>query len=220
MAALQGRTQHWGSAVLALPLLLASLSLSASVKTVIEEPPEPSSLDGGARLLMGQAGALDDVPRQLGLPLTGANWLLWGGGATLTRPLLRLQASAWTGGLSATDGTNTTGWDLQLAELCLEQGYPYGSLLFTGGAMLDHAELFGRLQGPAGNSAVRAPLWGGGISAGVRWPRRTPMGFFVRGSYLWLQGTGDWRGAQAALLGRSKFDLGGPNLQGEVELKF
>ena len=198
-----------------------SAGLSAAEFGIAAPPPESPHLDGGARWLnTTQPGAIDDIPHQLGLPQTGSQWLLWGGGATPTRPNLRLQASAWTGGLQASDKGGSSAWDLQLAELSLEQGYPHGSLLVTGGAMLDHAELYGALDGPGGSSRVRAPLWGGGFSAGLRWPRRTPLGFFVRGAYLWLQGTGDWRGDQATLLGRSKFDLGGTSLQGQVELKF
>ena len=186
MAARLRAQKQRGSAIFALPLLLAlSAGLSAAEFGIAAPPPESPHLDGGARWLnTTQPGAIDDIPHQLGLPQTGSQWLLWGGGATLTRPNLRLQASAWTGGLQASDKGGSSAWDLQLAELSLEQGYPHGSLLVTGGAMLDHAELYGALDGPGGSSRVRAPLWGGGFSAGLRWPRRTPNAFFVRGAYM------------------------------------
>ncbi len=213
----------WGSAILALPLLLAAPALGAA--SLYPGKPFPTAdrphLDAGYRVQAGNAATLDAAATTLGLPTTGAQFQLWGGGATLTRPQLRLQASGWTGALRSANGDRSTVWDLQLGELALEQSYDQGPLLITAGAALDYAELHGTLQGPAGHNSVRAPLWGGGVTAGVRWPAKTALGFFVRSAYLWLQGSGDWRGTQAAALGNGqRFDLSGPSLLGQVELAF
>lgn len=210
-------TGTWGSA-LALPLLL-SLAASLTAGTVSIPNAEKPNLAGGVRYLMG-GDTLGAAPKALGLPEPSTQWLLWGGGATIARPLLRAQASAWTGGLRAARGSDVTTWDLHLAELALEQTYPNNTLLITGGATANFAELHGTLGGPGGHSSVRAPLWGGGVSAGVRWPRQTALGFFVRGSWLWLMGQGDWRGDQAHLLGSQRFDLSGPSVTSQIELSF
>lgn len=211
-----GRTR--GGAFLALPLLLglASGLGAAGFRGSLEKP----HLDGGARWLSSNNGSLDAAAHDLGLPVTGGQWLLWGGGATLTRPELRLQASGWTGHLRAARGSESSEWHLHLAELSLEQRYEQGPLLVTGGATLNHGQLHGTLQGPGGHSSVRAPLWGGGLTAGLRWPRQTPLGFFGRGGWLWLMGQGHWRGDQADQLKDRTLDLSGPSLTAQVELAF
>jgi hypothetical protein len=221
MAQRSRRPSLWGSAILALPLLLYAGHLAAARGNVIHNTtPEKAHLDGGARWMVNDNGTVDAAARQLGLPLVGGQWFLWGGGATLTRPHLHLQASAWTGGLRAEQGDNSAAWDLQLAELALEQSYLKGPLLLTGGATANHAQLYGLLSSPAGHSSVRAPLWGGSVTLGARWPRGTALGFYTRAAYLWLSGQGDWRGDQAALLGSQRFDLSGPSVTGQVELAF
>jgi hypothetical protein len=208
-----------GSA-LALPLLLLSLAglVQADQGGVIrtEEP----HIDGGARYIAASSGNLDAAAQLVGAPAVGGQWLLWGGGMTLTKPQIRLQASAWEGGLRAQQGSLISAWDLQLAELALEQTYAQGPCLITAGVTADHGELFGRLVAPGGASDLRAPLWGGGFCAGVRWPRDTKMGFLVRANYLWLSGQGDWQGDQAGALGGQKVDLGGAGATGQLELSF
>lgn len=208
-----------GSA-LALPLLLLSVARPAfaGLGSVIKA--ESPHIDGGARYIANSAGDLDAVAQKTGAPAVGGQWLLWGGGITLTKPQIRLQASAWEGGLRAQQGSLISAWDLELAELALEQTYAQGPCLITAGVTADHGELFGRLVAPGGSSDLRAPLWGGGFCAGVRWPRETKMGFLVRANYLWLAGQGDWQGDQAGLLGGQKVDLGGLGATGQIELSF
>lgn len=217
MAAPTSAKSTWGSAI-ALPLLLA-LAGTLSAVNFGPGPSESPNMAAGVRWLSG-GDTLAAPPQSLGLPATPSQWLLYGGGATLTKPNLRGQAGAWTGGLRANSGADVTAWDLHLAELSMEQTYPRGTLLVTAGATVNYAELHGSLTGPLGHSSVRAPLWGGGVTTGVRWPRQTALGFYVRGSWLWLSGMGDWRGDQAAKLGSHRFDLSGPSVTGQVELNF
>lgn len=176
-------------------------------------------VDGGVRYL-NSPGTLNSAPERLGLPIAGSQWLLWGGGVTLEKTELRLQAGAWTGALHAEGTGGRTDWNLQLGELALEQLYPRGNFLLTGGACLDYGELSGTLTGSGGHSSVRAPLWGGGVTAGLRWPRTTALGFFVRSGWIWLIGQGDWWGDQAGLLGSQRFELSGPGLTAQAELRF
>lgn len=211
-----------GSA-LALPLLLLAASPAAAIGVQVAPQPEKPHIDGGARYLGNNGAGLDAASQAVGAPNAGGPWLLWGGGVTLTKPQIRLQASGWEGGLRAQQGSLVSAWDLQLAELAMEQTYPQGPLLITAGATVDHGSLFGRLVAPGGSSDVRVPLWGGGICAGIRWPRETKLGFFVRANYLWLSGQGDWQGDQAGALnngGGQKFDLGGFGATGQLELSF
>jgi hypothetical protein len=209
-----------GSA-LALPLLLIAATVGAfGFQPQGEAASEQPHLDAGARSLFITSGQLDAAAQAVGAPTVGGTLWLIGGGATLTKPELRVQVSAWEGQLRSEQGASSTDWQMQLGELCFEQTYAQGPVLITAGFTADHAELYGSLQAPAGRSQVRVPLWGGGPSAGLRWPRGTRLGFLFRTNYLWFSGQGDWRGDQAALLGSQRFDLSGPGMTGQLELAF
>lgn len=215
----QDKQKRKGSAKFALPfvlvtLLSAGLSAAAAGFTETEDP----HLDAGARVLFIKPVAFDTLASNLGYPTVGSPLLLWGGGATLAPGLLRVQMSGWAGGLSAVQGTRTSTWDLHLAAITLEQRYPLGQFLVTAGSSFELGELRGALDDGATLNRVQAPLWGAGVSVGGRWPAKTKLGFFARAGYLWLQGSGDWRGPLAPTLGTGHFDLGGLNGTVQVEL--
>ena len=214
------RFKNKGSAFLALPLLLVAVSAwsrdSFSSGPVVTG--EASHLDGGSRWIFAKAEALDAMSASLGFPSTGSQFLLWGGGATISKPQMRMGVSGFTGGLSARSGQRATGWDLQLATLTMEQRYDYGSFVVTAGANTDYGYLTGRLEDGADVTYVQVPLFGGGVNTGFRWPAQTKMSFFTRVGYSWLQGNGEWRGKQGTALGTKSFDLQGLNITAQVEL--
>lgn len=212
-----------GGAALALPLFLCLAgalgadSLNGVDTTVLET----GHLDAGAMLLDVKPAVFDNLSADVGFPNTGGTLLLWGGGATLAPGKLRAQASGWSGGLSASEGSRMTTWTLDLVALNLEQRYTYSSYEITAGTSMEYGHLRGGLDDFSTGSLnrVEADLWGSSISAGFRWPLQTKVGFFVRTAWRWLQGDGTWHGgAQATSLGSTHFDLGGPSVTAQIEM--
>lgn len=212
-----------GGAALALPLLLCLAgalgadSLNGVDTTVLET----GHLDAGAMLLDVKPAVFDNLSAATGFPNTGGTLLLWGGGATLAPGKLRAQASAWSGGLSASEGSRMTTWTLDLAALNLEQRYTFSSYEITAGTSMEYGQLRGGLDDFSTGSLnrVEADLWGSSVSAGFRWPLQTKVGFFVRTAWRWLQGDGTWHGgAPSTSLGSTHFDLGGPSVTAQIEM--
>jgi hypothetical protein len=89
-----------GGAGLALPLLLVwalarptlALEASSPMMGMIEQAPAdmPPNLNVTAMYLMGRPESLDDVPKSLGFPTTGAQMALYGGGASFGKGALRV----------------------------------------------------------------------------------------------------------------------------------
>jgi len=215
-----------GGAAMALPLLLClglgAAGLRANVTSLAPAPlpTEDGHVDAGARLLDVNPSVFNGLSDRLGMPDTGGTLLLWGGGATIVPGKLRAQASGWSGGLSASQGTRQTTWDLDLAAFSLEERYPFTSYEITAGTSLEYGRLMGGMDDySAGNlNRVEANLWGTSVSAGFRWPTQTAVGFFVRTQWLWLQGDGTWHGSSASSLGSTHFDLGGPSVTAQIEM--
>jgi len=216
-----------GSARRALPFLLR-LAVAAALAALVPargraldvvEQDQPS-LDAGARLIDGKAAVLDNLAAAVGFPSTGNSWLLAGGGATITPGPVRAQVSAWEGSLSANAGGRSTGWNLGLAALTIEQSYPMGAFLVTAGTSIEAAQLEGSFIEAGQLTGVQAPLFGTSIQAGVRWPAHTKLGFFLRGGWEWLSGGGTWHGPLAPILGSTQFELGGPTATLQAELSF
>lgn len=219
------RRHGQGSARSALPfvllLLLAARTASAATAPSAD-PPELPHLDAGSRLLLVRPSTFDTISEAVGFPNTGGTLLLWGAGGTVTPGLLRAQVAAWTGGLSAVQGSKTTSWGMDLGALSLEQRYPVGQFTLTAGSSFEMGQLTGVLDDGGSLTRVLAQVYGFGINAGARWPAQTRMGFSARVGYLWLGGAGIWHGAlaQNPVLGTSQFDLSGPDARLQAELSF
>jgi hypothetical protein len=170
--------------------------------------------------LMARPEVLDEVPLSLGLPLTGGQFTLYGGGASFGKGPLRLGVQGLLGALSARQGGSSTEWRLRLGNLLLEQCYPYGQFLVTGGTLFTYAQAEGLLEDGSGMTRYDGIAYGGGVVAGVRWPRQTKLGFLVRGGYTWLPASGVWKGSYASKISKTSLDLGGPLAQAQVELSF
>lgn len=182
-------------------------------------PSEDPSLDGGVRVLQTSGGTnLNALSTSVGFPGVARTWLLVGGGATLTPSALRVQVAAWQGTLQSTDGPYATYWGLTLADITVEQRYPYNSFIFTAGTSLEVGQLVGSFTDYDSMSGVDLPLYGTSAQLGVRWPAGTKLGFFARGGWEWLSGRGTWRGSMAPQLGTMEFTLGG--LTGTLQLEF
>ena len=219
-----------GSAALALPLLLClglAAGLAADNSAVQSYALEEGHIDAGLRYLDVKPATFDALSTALGMPNTGGTLLLYGGGATITPGKLRAQVSGWTGGLSASQGSRTTSWNLALASLNLEERYPSSSYELTAGTSLDYGQLTGGLDdySHAQVNRVDANLWGSSVTVGFRWPLQTKVGFFVRTAWQWLAGDGNWHGPGIGIgpgyqpgLGGSHFDLGGPNVTAQIEM--
>jgi hypothetical protein len=192
--------------------------------STITDPNENDHVDGGARMLFANPLVLDSLASSVRFPKTGATFLLYGGGATLSPGDLRLGLSGWTGGLQANAGSKMTTWNLNLASLNLEQRYVNGSYEITGGLSADYGQLNGGLDDAAsgGLTRIESNLWGGSATAGIRWPVQSRLGFFVRSGYQWLQGDGIWHGvlAYGGWLGGEHINLDGLNVTAQVELGF
>lgn len=219
----QVRRHLQGSAIFALPfVLLLGAAVPAQAASTTTSTIEKPHLDAGMRLLVIRPAVFDDLAGSVGFPETGGNLLLWGAGGTLSPGLLRVQVSAYNGGLSARKASKSSAWDLNLGALTLEQRYPLGQFTVTAGFSFEMGELRGAFDDGASVNRVLAQLYGMGVNIGGRWPAQTPLGFFARAGYLWLGGSGEWKGPLAASknLGSTSFDLGGPNLTVQVELSF
>ena len=214
-----------GGAALALPLLLCLTvgPLGADTMNGVDTTlPETGHLDAGAMLLEVKPAVFDNLSAAAGFPNTGGTLLLWGGGATLAPGKLRAQASGWSGGLSASQGSRMTIWTLDLAALNLEQRYTFSTYEITAGTSMEYGHLLGGLDDYSTGSLnrVEADLWGSSVSAGFRWPLQTKVGFFVRTAWRWLQGDGTWHGPGVGGwgLGTTHFDLGGPSVTAQIEM--
>jgi hypothetical protein len=215
---------------LALPLLLCALACLTGVKparadgtTTTDLAAEPAHLDGGTRMLFTDPLVLDGLSGAVHFPRTGGTFTLYGGGATVASGALRVGVSGWTGGLQANAGPKMTTWALDLAALNLEQRYIQGSFLVTGGIGVDYGQFNGGLDDASTAQLTRmeSNLWGYSAEAGLRWPVRSPLAFFIRSGYEWLQGDGRWHGGLAGRpLGGEHLNLDGLNATAQVELSF
>jgi hypothetical protein len=211
-----------GGARWALPFFFVAALCAALAASALADdasvPPEDPNLDAGVRVLQSSGGtSLNALAADVGFPGVGKTWWLAGGGATLTPGALRVQVAAWQGSLQSTAGPLSTYWGLTLADVTVEQRYPYGSFLFTAGTSLEVAQLVGDFAEYNGLTGVDAPLYGTSAQLGVRWPAGTKLGFFLRGGWEWLTGRGAWRGTLAPQLGTTEFSLGG--LTGTLQLE-
>jgi hypothetical protein len=211
-----------GGAVLALPLLLMLAlrrpAAAAQINDSLQE--EIPHLDATATLLQARPEALDDVPQALGFPATGGQFMLYGGGASFSKGALRVGVQGMAGGLAARQGGLNTEWRLRFGNLLLEQRYPYGQFMITGGSILTYGQVEGLLENNSAITRYDGATYGGGVVVGGRWPRQTRLGFLARAGYEWLPVSGTWRGALAAANPKASFDLGGPLAQLQVELSF
>jgi hypothetical protein len=212
-----------GGAVLALPLLLMLAAtarpdvFSSNSDTLPDEVPH---MDATAMFLMVRPEVLDDVPLALGFPTTGGQVMLYGGGSSFGKGALRVGVQGLLGGVSARQGGKNTEWKMRFGNLLLEQRYPYGQFLITGGTILTYGQLEGVLEDNSAITRFDGATYGGGIVLGVRWPRQTRLGFMARTGYEWLPVNGAWKGALAASSPKATFDLGGPLAQAQVEFCF